>query len=411
MKKIWIFNQYNMPPEYGHLNRHYNFGKYLKRAGYEPIVFVGSHLHNSKKQMILDKSLYKRYKKCEFSYVFVKTCDYSKSKIKRIYAMFEFYKNLFKITNDFDKPDTIIGSSAHPLAAIAAIQLAKKYKCQSIVEIRDLWPESFVAYNIVRKSNPLLKLLYVFEKLIYKKADKLIFSMAGGLEYIFEKGWDKGQGGPIDINKVHHINNGVDLEVFDYNKKHFVFEDKDLSDEKKFKVVYTGSIRVVNKLEKIIDVAKIIKDPDIKFLIWGDGDQLEVLKNQVEAERIDNISFKGKVGKEYIPYITTKAQLNISVGDNLSLFRYGVSPNKMFDYFASGRPILFTFKVGFSLIDRYSAGIELNDSSAESIAKSILYFKKLNEKVYIEYCKNARKAAEDYSFENLTHSLIDIINV
>ena len=409
MKNIWIFNQYNMPPEHGHLNRHFIIGKYLKKSGYNPFVFVGSYLHNTEKQMIHDKSLVKGYKNCDFNYFYIKTCDYSNSKAKRIYAMFEYYINLLRVTINIKKPDLIIGSSPHPLAAIAAIRLAKKYGCQSIVEIRDLWPESFVAYNIIKKNNPILKLLYAGEKWIYKKADKLIFTMEGGRDYIIEKGWDKGHGGPIDLSKVYHINNGVDLEEFDYNREHCIIEDKDLEDENTFKVIYTGSIRLVNKVGKIIDVAKILSDQNVKFLIWGDGDQLEHLRKRIRSENIRNVCFKGRVDKKYIPYITSKAQLNIISGDNLPLYRYGSSANKLFDYFASGRPTLNTKTFRYSLINRYRAGLELEDSSSERVAESVMYFKNLNISDYEEYCKNARKAAQDYSFKNLTMKLIEII--
>ena len=40
--------------------------------------------------------------------------------------MFLYYKNLLKVTKKMDKPDVIIGSSAHPMSAYAAIKLAKK---------------------------------------------------------------------------------------------------------------------------------------------------------------------------------------------------------------------------------------------------------------------------------------------
>ena len=71
-------------------------------------------------------------------------------------------------------------------------------------------------------------MLYILEKWIYKSADSIIFSMEGGKDYIIEKGWDAGHGGPVDLKKVYHINNGVDSELFDYNKNHYVIEDKDL---------------------------------------------------------------------------------------------------------------------------------------------------------------------------------------
>lgn len=398
-----------MPPEYGHLNRHYNFGKYLKRAGYNPVVFVGSNLHNSNVQMIQDDSLYKIYEDCDYPYVFVKTCAYDRSRIKRVYAMFEFYRNICKVTKEFDRPDVILGSSAHPLAPMAAIKLAKKYHCKSVVEVRDLWPESFVAYKIIKKSNPLLKLLYAGEKWIYKKADSLVFTMKGAKDYIVNRGWDMESGGPIDLNKICYINNGVDLEVFDYNKEHIIIDDKDLLDKESFKVVYTGSIRLVNKMGILLDVAKILKKSGVKFLVWGDGDQLETLKARIADENIDNVCFKGRVDKKYVPYITTQCQLNIIFGENMPLFQYGGSMNKMFDYFASGKPTLLTFKVGYSLIDKYKAGAELSGSSTEKIAETILYFKNLNDMAYHEYCMNARRAAEDYSFKNLTASLIDVL--
>ncbi len=325
-----------------------------------------------------------------------------------------YYFNLlyvtYKYAKKYGKPDVIIGSSPHPFAPIAAICIAKKHKCQSIVEIRDLWPETFVAYGLINKCNPILKILYAGEKWIYKKADKLIFTREGGKDYIIEKGWNKENGGPITLNKISHINNGVDLKAFDYNKENYILKDEDLEDTNTFKVIYTGSIRLVNKVEKILDVAKLFKSQPVKFLIWGDGDQLTALRNRAEKEQIDNIYFKGRVDKKYIPYITTKAQINIILGDSLPLYRFGGSMNKIFDYFASGRPTLSTFKVGYSLVEKYTAGIELDNSTSEAIAKAVTYFMNLDKKTYDMYCRNARKAAEDYSFKNLTSTLIDIIN-
>ena len=110
------------------------------------------------------------------------------------------------------------------------------------------------------KDNPLIKLLYRGEKWIYKKADALVFTMEGAYDYIVKQGWEK----EIPRSKVHYINNGVDLEQFDYNKEHFRVEDPDLNDPNIFKVVYTGSIRRVNNLGLLLDAAKCVKDPRVK---------------------------------------------------------------------------------------------------------------------------------------------------
>lgn len=413
MKKIWIINQYNMPPEYGHLNRHYNFGKYLKRLGYEPFVFVGSFLHNTKLQMIKDKSICKKYKNCEYPYFFVKTCDYSKNKFKRVYAMFEFYRNLFKATKDMGKPDVVLGSSAHPLAAIAAINLSKKYGCQSIVEVRDLWPESFVSYNIINKSNPILKALYAGEKWIYKNADQLIFTMEGGRDYIIDKGWDKDNGGPIDLQKVHHINNGVDLEVFEYNKKHYILEDEDLESDDIYKLVYVGSLRKANdSVWRLIEVAESFKEKgysDIKLLMYGDGGEREKIESYCKEKKLDNVIIKGYVDKKYIPNILSQCDLNVLNCSSWSVLKYGGSQNKLFDYLASGHPIISGENSKYSIVKKYNCGISKEFENLEALEKAILDIKALDSNSKKNMNLNILKVANKYDYTCLTKKLIQII--
>lgn len=393
--------------------RHYWFAKYLIREGYKPTIFCANTRHGSGDGIEIADGKYIKMTTDSIPFVFVKTVDCNGSNLKRIENMMRFSWNLYAKANEYTKyngkPDVIVASSVHPLTLVAGIKIAKRLGVPCICEIRDLWPESLIDYGFLKRNGIIAKILYQGEKWIYKSADRLIFTMEGGKDYIIEKGWDKKHNGPIDLNKVHHINNGIDLDAFDYNEEKYVLYDQDLKDSATFKVIYTGSIRLVNNVEKVIDVAKLLKEQNIKFLIWGDGDQLENLRKSVEKEQIENVRFKGVVDKKYIPFITSRAQLNIAFGGNMSLFRFGTSMNKMFDYFASGKPTLVTFKMGYSLLEKYGSGIELHDSSAEMIARSIMYFKNLDEMAYNEYCKNARQAAEEYSYKNLTNLLIKVI--
>ena len=59
--KVWTFHCYGTLPEHGQMTRHYNFGKYLSRFGHDPVVFVGSHPHNTNIQLITGKEKYKVY--------------------------------------------------------------------------------------------------------------------------------------------------------------------------------------------------------------------------------------------------------------------------------------------------------------------------------------------------------------
>lgn len=396
------------------LTRPYDFGKELIKMGQNVKVFSSSFLHYTRENLIKDKSSYLINNESEVPFLYIRTLPYDGSGFMRVCNMISFYFRLIKITkcSSFENPDIIIASSPHPLTLLAGIRIAKRYRIPYICEVRDLWPESFAAYGLIKKNSPFLRLLYLGEKWIYSKADKLIFTMEGGKDYIIEKGWNKESGGPIDINKVYHINNGVDLEAFDYNKEHYQIDDADLQDKETFKVIYAGSIRLVNNIGLLLDTAKILKERgenNIKFLIWGDGNELEALKHRVNQENLTNVVFKGRVDKKYVPYITSQGQLNIVLGKNNPLYKYGGSLNKMFDYFASGKPTLFTFKLEYSLIERYRAGIDLETDKASDIANNIQLFAKLPGNEYQEYCENARFAATDYDIKVLTERLIKIL--
>ena len=406
---IWILNNYNMLPEQGGLVRHYNFAKCLAEKRHHVSVFVGSHPHNTDLQMIQVRSAWKIGQKTPFRWVYVRTLNYAGSRLKQILSMFQFYRNGKKAAlaffNQGERPDIILGSSAHPLAAVLAIRLAKRFRCKSIAEVRDLWPESIVAYGIAGPHNPAVLALRRLEKWIYKKADALVFTMEGAYDYIVEQGWDK----DIPRSKVHYINNGVDLEQFDYNTEHFHVDDPDLDDPNTFKVVYTGSIRKVNNLGLLLDAAKCVNDPRVKFLIWGDGDEREALERRVRDEGLTNVVFKGRVEKKYIPSIVSRANLNFAHNSFTYLFNYGISFNKLFDYFAAGQPILCDFPCRYNPVIIYGAGMEVRDTRPQEIAAVIGQLAELPAEQRRLMGANARRAAEDYDFKRLTDKLMAVI--
>lgn len=411
-KNVWIFNHYatNMIFECG--GRHFWFAENLIKKGYKPRIFCASTIHNSDINLISGPDTYTEDSAKDIPFVFVKAPNYKGNGISRVRNMLAFFFGLFSVTkkigHKYGSPDVIIGSSVHPFSCVAAIFIAKRYKIPCIVEIRDLWPEVLVEYGAVKQESLIARLLYFGEKLIYKKADAIIFTCEGGAQYIREQKWDK----EIDISKVYYINNGVDLNDFDKNKIANIIEDDDLLDKDTFKVIYCGSIRMVNALDLYINCAKEILEQghnNIKFYIYGSGDQKERLEKWCIDENINNVVFKGRVPKKGIPYIVSHANINLLEGKNMPLYRFGLSPNKLFEYFAAGRPIISTIKSGYDLIDRYNCGISMESNSPEEICHAILKIYSISPMEYQSYCDNARRAANDYDFKTLSNKLINVI--
>ena len=328
--------------------------------------------------------------------------------------MLFFYRNLQKVSRKIvkgeKKPDYIIASSVHPLTMVAGIKIARKMKVPCICEIRDLWPEAIFSFGKLKENSFLGRCLTKGEYWIYKNADKLIFTKPGDTDYLKEKKWTKELGGKIDINKCYYINNGVDLEVFNKQKKEFKLKDDEL-EKNKFNVIYTGAIRPVNNVGNLLDAAKILKNnSDIQILIYGEGNQLNELKERVIDEKILNVKLMGKVDKSNIPYILSMASVNIlNYSQSLYNWSRGNSSNKLFEYMASGKPIISTVKMGYDFIDKYDLGISIKNNTANELANSILKIKSMSKLEYDKYCNNALKAAEEFDFKKLTKKLIECI--
>lgn len=416
-KTIWILNHYANHMLFDKGGRHYWFAKYLDRAGYHPVVFCANNQNTKTNERYIETENLWTVKDAEeihTPFVYVKARKYRGNGKQRVLNMMDFFFNVKKAAVEYakkyGKPDIILASSVHPLTMVAGIQLAKKFGVKCICEVRDLWPEAIVAYSKrITKNSLLAKMMYAGEKWIYKKAAAVIFTQEGGPNYVCEHGWDKKHGGPIDNDKLFHINNGVDLEAFDENLKNYPYADEDLDNPNLFKVVYCGSIRRINNLGIILDAAKLITNPKVKFVIFGSGDELEMLKKRVEDERIENVVFKGRVNKQFIPSIDSKADLNLVHWEMNPLLRVGESYNKAFEYFAAGKPVFYTVRPGYSIVEKYHSGCLTEGFTPKDIANGIETMTNMSDEEKERIAVNARKTAEDYDFKNLTGKLVDII--
>ena len=384
--------------------------KCLASLGYKVTIFGASTLPNSDTNLITDSRKYIFDEYDGYTLVNIKSPSYKGNGLSRKINMLLYPLRLWRYSAEyskshFDKPDVII-NDLDVMALYFPFWIAGRYKAPIITEVRDLWPESLVAYGYLKANTILAKILYRIERYMYKKSDKVVFSMEGGYDYIVEKKLTE----IVPKSKVSIINNGVDLEAFVYNKENFVIDDQDLSDENLYKVVYTGSIRRVNNLGLLLDAAKKIKNPKVIVLIWGDGNELEELKNRVKDERINNVRFKGSVEKKYIPYIVSHADLNIAHNTPSEIFRFGISFNKLFDYLAAGRPVLCDFPCPYNPAIDYCAGIEVQNPTPDNIADAINQIVSVSSQEYEKYCENALRAAHRYDFKELTKKLIQVIN-
>ena len=266
-------NHYVMNQYFNRGGRHYWIAEQLKQDGFEPVVF-GCNAKQDADEDFFQSRLKWHVERSPSGvpYVPIRSIHYKGNGISRIENMLLFTMNLLSVAKEYAKefgpPEVVYASSVHPLTVFAGEQIARHFKVPCIGEVRDLWPETLVAYGAVKGDSPIGKLLYAGEKLMYRRADAMVFTMEGAPDYIREHGWDKEHGGPIDLNRVYNINNGVDLEAFDRNIQEFPYSDPDLDDPDSFCAVYTGAVRRANNLGLLLDALEYLRDlENFKILI------------------------------------------------------------------------------------------------------------------------------------------------
>ena len=316
----------------------------------------------------------------------IKSNDERSGNISRILNEIKFMLFTVKYSKGLNKPNVIIGSSPGLLNGLTAYVLSKVYGSKFIFEVRDIWPETWVEMGVVSKKNPAYLFFRMLEIFLYKKANKIITLLPGMYKHLEKIN--------INKNKIEWISNGVDLEQFDYNKENLKCSIE--LDKNKFNILYTGAIGRANGLEILVETAKKLEEnlfEEIIINVVGKGSEEKKLKKI--AGDCNNIKFLGFCKKEEIPNLLKKSDVLFFNLKNKKLFwDYGISPNKMFEYLASEKPILFSCKAYNNMVKEGEAGISLNNLTAFEVYNAILKFKNMKVSKRKALGKNGRKYVE-----------------
>lgn len=362
--KIWIVNHYAIPPVEAGITRHYSLGKELINRGHQVAVIAANFNHQKRTPFINgegNRVFERQYNDVPF--IWVNVPQYKSNSPARVYNMLSFSKALLthKFFRGTTPPDVIIGSSPHIFAALAAQLMARKWKIPFIFEVRDLWPQSLIDLGKVNPKHPVVRILARLEKYLYTQSDKIITPLPGAYRYIESIG--------IDPNKIVWIPNGIDFKDFSR------YEQELKNDKDKFVVMYAGNHGVANGLEVIVESAKVLQNKGysgILFKLIGDGPYKEELKKMAIEQQLKNVKFYEPIPKTQIPRVLSMADAFVLPLKNAPVFQWGVSPNKLYDYLYSGKPIIYAVNAYNNPVEEAEAGITIPPEDPAMLAQAVL---------------------------------------
>lgn len=408
-KRIWIVNYYTSSPELASNPRYLEFAHHFQEAGYEVLTFNSSVKHGTDISLVPDGQPYLRKQYGEYDFVHIKSPHYSGNGVKRMWSIFVFAVRLLKLCKKFPKPDIIL-HNLHTPFDYPVLWVANRLKAKYIAEAWDLWPRAFANYGLISEKSVFMKVAYAIERRLYQKADHIVFTMEGGIDYLRDRHWTTDSGGNIPPEKVSYINSGINLAQFDKDKVNYPRKDEDMNDPNLYKIVYLGSVRLANNVKEVINAAALLQsNHKYRFFIYGDGVDRPMLEEYVKDHHIDNVVFKEKrIPLCEVAWVVSQATVNL-MNYEPKFGHYGASSGKMFQYMAAGRPICCNIELGYSEIKKHNIGISESLSTPEDYANAI---KKLAEQPKEEYdamCERVRTAAKLFDYNKLAAEELAVI--
>jgi glycosyltransferase involved in cell wall biosynthesis len=384
-KNIWIFNHYATKPDEP-ATREYDIGRELIKKGHKVTIFASSFSHYKLREKYLgigEKWKTENYEGIDF--VWIKTFPYKKNDWRRAINMLSYAWEVFFIGKKIkEKPDVIIGTCVHPFAVLSAYLVARLKKCTFIFEVTDVWPQTIIDTGFMSANNPLIFGMKILEKFLYKKAEKIITLLPYAGDYIAKLGVSK--------DKIIWIPNGVDFSRLKNLKPY-------KGDGPKFIFMYSGIHAKYASLDVILKAAKVLQEENEnrpKFVLVGDGPEKSGLVKMAKDMNLHNVEFLDMVPKNRVYSILEKADVFISTIKDIPVLKFGISSNKLNDYLALGRPIIFAVAAKNNPVKEAGAGFTIPPENPEALVDAVKRIISLKPEEKIQMAKNGKEYAKKY---------------
>jgi glycosyltransferase involved in cell wall biosynthesis len=398
--KILIINQYAIPPVEAGITRHYSLAKELIVRGHQVHILAANFNHQTKAPIVKNspERIFSQVYD-EVPFIFVNVPEYQGNSPARVINMLSFTKQILhnRYFKSIESPDVVIGSSPHPFAAWVAQRLAQRWGVPFIFEVRDLWPQSIIDLGRISPRHPAIRFLARLEKYLYNHAAKIVTLAPAAHVYIKSVG--------IDPDKVVWIPNGIDFSLYNQVSKR--------NRNERFTVMYAGVHGLANGLDTIIKSAEILNKnygDKILFRLVGDGPQKGYLKEAAAKKQLSNVQFDDPVPKREIPDILGQADAFIMLLKDSPVFRWGISPNKLYDYLCSYRPVIFGVNAFNNPVEDAGAGVTVPPEDPEELAKAVLKLYHMTPTDREQMGINGRKYVEkNHDFKDLAFRLEEVV--
>ncbi|MDQ1283638.1 MAG: hypothetical protein QG666_1430, partial [Euryarchaeota archaeon] len=166
----------------------------------------------------------------------------------------------------------------------------------------------------------------------------------------------------------------------------------------------------------ILEAAEILREKgyaDIKITFIGDGPEKQRLIGRAKEMRLSNVEFLDPVPKNMALQRLLDADGLVLNLEDVAVFKYGISPNKLFDYMAAGKPVIFSVNASNNPVKEAGCGITVPPRNPLALADAIITLRRMPQESRDEMGRRGQKyVAENHDIsilaERLEHAIESI---
>lgn len=367
--QILLINHYAGSPQYGMEFRPYFMAQEWIKAGHRVRIVAASESHVRSHKVAFEGETEGEVID-GIEYVWLKTPPYQGNGAARALNIFSFvwqlYRQSHRILQGF-QPDAVIASSTYPLDIHPANRLAKQTGARLIWEVHDLWPLSPIELSGMSPWHPFILLMQHAENRACRVADKVVSMLPHTDDHLAEHGMAR--------EKFVYVPNGIHAEAWEIDDSQLPADHLQLLDqlhgEGKTIVGYAGAHGLANALQHLISASELTRDLPVAYVLVGHGPEKASLEEQARASGLDNVHFLDSIPKTAIPALLERLDLLYIGLQRQSLFRFGISPNKLMDYMMAGKPVIQAIEAGNDIVSDSGCGITVTPEDPSAIAAAV----------------------------------------
>ena len=357
--RVWFVNQYAIPPSEPGGTRHHTLAAKLAQRGHETAVIASrfSHVRRVDRHPEAGRRTFSE-EVDGVSWHWLNSPPYAGNSAARAWNMSVFGYRVWRDAKlrSLPRPDVVVGSTPPLPAAYGALRLARSRRAGFVAEIRDLWPRALEELGGYGHSHPAMALLRGVERRIYDGASRVVTLLPNSRDYLMAQG--------VAGDRITLMPNGIDLAS--------IPPATPPPSREGLTVMYAGTHGFANGLDLVLDAARVLlDDPGIRFRLVGDGPDKARLQDRARRERLQNVVFDDPVPKARIHEVLAEADAFILPLSDAQVFDFGLSPNKLFDYLAAARPVIFAAHGHYGDVPVADVGVAVTSVEGTSIAAAV----------------------------------------